>query len=135
MPDIADATRTILIVERSETTRRILEHTFVAEGFAALGLASAQEALHTLKSIVPDAVIIDALLPDASGTAVGRAMRSQWALKSVPVVMISGHPEERAAVEAATGSYDAIFDKPFSLKKMVQTVRNLIATGSANGAL
>jgi DNA-binding response OmpR family regulator len=126
MPD--EIPPTVLIVEHSETTRRILEHTFTAEGFVPVALSSVQEALYALKSIVPDVAVIQAVLPDASGLQVVQALRADAAYRNVPVLMMSGSGEERASLQGGKGSYAAIFDKPFSLKKMVATARELLGS-------
>ena len=122
---------TVLIVEPSETTRRILEYTFSAEGFVPVGLSSVQEALFALRSIVPDIAIVEAQLPDASGIAVVRALQDDPSFRHVPVLMMSGTPEERALLQKSEGAFQAVFEKPFSLKKLVQTARGLIGSRAA----
>ena len=128
MPDTAPPT--VLIVEPSETTRKILEFSFVAEGFVPVSVASMQEALFSLRTFVPNIAVVEVQLPDATGLAVVRTLRDNPVFRSIPVLMIAGSAEERAALDKAAGFYEAIFDKPFSLKKMVLMAKGLMAAAA-----
>jgi len=123
-----DVPPTVLIVEHSDTTRKILEHTFTAEGFIPVSMSSVQEAIFALKSIVPDLAVIQAVLPDASGMKVVQALRDDAAFRHVPVLMMSGSSDDRAVLQGSKGGYAAVFDKPFSLKKMVEAARGLLGS-------
>ena len=118
---------TVLIVEPSETTRKILEFSFTAEGFVPVTVTSQQEALFSLRTFVPNIAVIETVLPDSPGISLVRALRGMDAFRTIPVLMICGSADEKAALGAGSGLYEAVFDKPFSLKKMVQTAKGLLA--------
>ncbi len=124
---VETAPPTVLIVEPSETTRKILEFSFTAEGFVPVTVTSQQEALYSLRTFVPNIAVIEALLPDAPGISLVRALRGLAAFRMIPVMMICATAEERAGLAAAAGLYEAVFDKPFSLKRMVQMAKGLMA--------
>ncbi len=118
---------TVLIVEGSATTRQILEYSFTAEGFLPLSVGSAQEAVFQMRTLLPHIAVIDVQLPDAKGLDIVRAMREQEALRGVPVLMLAANSEERASLESGPRPYEAVFEKPFSIKKLVQTARGLVS--------
>jgi DNA-binding NtrC family response regulator len=68
----------------------------------------------------PDAVILDIMLPDASGTVVLDHMRKLR--PEVPVVLMSGHGDEAFAQEARShGAFDYLA-KPFSLDRFAEVL-------------
>ncbi len=88
-----------------------------------------QEAIDSARHTTPDAVLLDLMLPDVAGVAVGRTLREDARTKDVPIVIISG---DRAAIERTTLEIGAhsYLEKPFSLVSVQAAVRAALGPGS-----
>ena len=116
--------RRLLVVDDEEGVRRSLTGVLEDEGFEVRGVASAEEALATLKAELPAAVLLDVWLPGRDGIEILPELRRL--APSAPVIMMSGHGTIETAVRATRlGAFDFI-EKPVSLDKLLVTVRNAI---------
>jgi two-component system KDP operon response regulator KdpE len=68
----------------------------------------------------PDAVILDLLLPDGSGTDVCRELR-QWS--TVPVIVLSAVGDEKEKVAALDAGADDYVTKPFGIDELLARLR------------
>ncbi len=68
----------------------------------------------------PEAIILDLLLPDGSGTDVCRELRS-WS--TVPIIVLSAVGEEREKIAALDAGADDYVTKPFSGDELLARVR------------
>lgn len=73
------------------------------------------DGLTAAAAAVPDAVVLDLLLPDVDGIEVVRRLRT-WT--PVPVLLLSGQGSERARVAALDAGADDFVDKPFSMEEL-----------------
>jgi DNA-binding response OmpR family regulator len=114
----------ILVVERDPHVRD-LEAFFLNEAgygveFAADGLA----ALEMARAIKPDIIITEVLVPKLDGLALCRAVRKEAELSHTVVLIFSILAAHTRAREAGA---DAFLMKPLAEKRLVQTVRDLLA--------
>jgi DNA-binding NtrC family response regulator len=96
------------------------------EGFAAHGLASAEEAFEFLQGPenAPDLLLVDVRLAGASGIDLIRRLAARG--KVPPTIVISGEASMSETVEALRlGVYDMI-EKPFTRERLLQSVRNCL---------
>ncbi len=80
-------TKRILLVDDNEVSRYILRDLLDQPWLDIREAASGSEALSSLNESLPDALILDLLMPDISGFEVLRQLRTQPATKSLPVLI------------------------------------------------
>ncbi|WP_348261846.1 ATP-binding protein [Telmatobacter sp. DSM 110680] len=80
-------TRKVLLVDDNEVARYILRDLLDQPWLEVQEAANGTAALSALKDSIPDAVILDLLMPDFSGFEILRQLRSQPATKSLPVLI------------------------------------------------
>ena len=80
-------TRRILLVDDNEVSRYILRDLLAQPWLDIQEAASGTEALSLLNENMPDAIILDLLMPDISGFDVLRHLRTQSATQSLPVLI------------------------------------------------
>jgi signal transduction histidine kinase/DNA-binding response OmpR family regulator len=80
-------TRRVLLVDDNEVSRYILRDLLDQPWLDIREAASGTEALSALNEQLPDAVILDLLMPDISGFEILRQLRSQVTTKSLPVLI------------------------------------------------
>jgi DNA-binding response OmpR family regulator len=128
----------ILIVEDEATLRETLRYNFERAGYEVATAADGQQALEVAAEEVPDAVILDVMLPKLDGLDVCHALRRE---STVPILMLTAKDEEVDKIVGLELGADDYLTKPFSVrellarvKAMLRRVEMLQATASRAGA-
>ena len=113
----------VLIVDDEESYRDALSSGLGAEGFLVATAADAASAMEQFRSLSPDIVLLDVMLPDRPGTEVCREIRS---ISEVPVIMVSARDGEIDVVlglELGATDYVA---KPYRLRELIARIRTVL---------
>ena len=114
------AQRTILLVEDEESITTPLAEALEREGFATRIARTVAEATELGRSVRPDLVLLDLMLPDGSGLDVCRELR---AASSVPIIILSARGDEADRVVGLELGADDYVVKPFSAREVVARIR------------
>jgi two-component system response regulator MprA len=123
--DESSAGRAIILVVEKDPHVRELESYFLNEAgyaveFAADGVAAYERAL----SVRPAIIITEVLVPKMDGLALCRAVKVEPALRHTVVLVFSILAVHSRARDAGA---DAFLMKPLAEKRLVETVRELLA--------
>jgi two-component system KDP operon response regulator KdpE len=110
----------ILVVDDEPQIVRALETTLRGAGYDVETAETGEGALARAAARVPDAVILDLVLPDKSGLEVSRELRS-WT--QVPILVLSAVGEEREKVAALDAGADDYVTKPFGIDELLARLR------------
>jgi DNA-binding NtrC family response regulator len=114
----------ILIVDDEQNTREALEVILCREGHTVLSAESGYAALDHLQSQPVDCVISDIKMPGIDGLTLLQRVKAHDA--GIVMVMMSGHSDVTAAVEAMKqGAFDYLV-KPFGKSQLLQTVEKAL---------
>lgn len=117
----------ILVVEDDDNIATALEFLILREGYVHDRVACGADALPRIRSTRPDLVLLDVMLPEVSGYDICKGIRTDAALRSVKVLMMTARG---SAVERRKGlalGADGFISKPFELKDLRDEVRRLLA--------
>ena len=110
----------VLVVEDDDALRQTIVESLEAAGFAAAQAVDAADARDRLKSYAYDAMVVDLLLPDASGMEVLDEAIARY--PQLPVVVITGFGGVEEAVKAMKrGAIDFLI-KPFQLAALARVL-------------
>ena len=115
----------ILVVDDEESTRRLMQIALTNAGFEVLQAENGLKALEIIKKEIPDAVIVDIVMPEMDGRSLLREIRKMPDVKDIPVVISSGKDEMKKYFEIENIRYESFLNKPYKIKILVETVRNL----------
>ena len=110
----------VLVVDDEPQILRALTTSLRAAGYQVTCAASAEEALAAAALQPPDAMILDLVLPDASGTKVCQDLR-KWS--TLPVLVLSAVGEEREKVTALDAGADDYITKPVGIDELLARLR------------
>ena len=114
----------ILLVEDNFLTRESMSMILGAVGYMVSVAPNGLEAIHRLRTIRPDLILLDLRMPDMDGWALRAELRSRAALSSVPVVMISqGGARALARAPVASG----YLSKPLHRRALLETIEACLA--------
>jgi len=120
----------VLVVDDEPQILRALQTNLRGAGYEVDTAATAEAALATAAMRPPDAVILDLVLPDRSGTEVCRELRT-WSSAPVLVLSVVGdEPEKVAALDAGADDY---IEKPFGIEELLARLRAVLRRAGPSG--
>ncbi|WP_341892433.1 response regulator transcription factor [Variovorax sp. YR752] len=89
----------VLVVDDAPSSLGMLCDTLEASGYTVLVAADGESALQRLELVVPDAILLDGLMPGLSGFETCRRIKANAALAHIPVLFMTGLSETAHVVE------------------------------------
>lgn len=86
--------KNILVVEDDTFLARALASKLKKEGFDVAVLRDGEKVLETVKADTPDMLLLDLMMPRKDGFAVLKELRTDAALKKLPVIVLSNLSQE-----------------------------------------
>ena len=120
----------ILIVDDEVGIRDLLSEILQDEGYSVTTAENAEVARKLRLQTRPAMVLLDIWMPDCDGIT----LLKEWAeggLLTMPVVMMSGHGSIDTAVEATKVGALNYLEKPITMQKLLETVRQAMKHSSA----
>ena len=112
----------VLVVDDDEHICELIRLYFEKEGFAVNIANDGNKAIETFKSLVPDVVILDIMLPGADGWQVCREIRK---LSQTPIIMLSAKGETFDKVLGLELGADDYMAKPFHIAELAARIRSV----------
>ncbi|MFO1488452.1 MAG: response regulator [Verrucomicrobiota bacterium] len=116
----------ILVVDDDADMIELLSFHLKQAGFAVGTAMNGIEALKKIRSIAPDLVLLDLILPEMDGLAVCETLRRDRTTASLPVIMLTGLSGELSRLSALESGADDYLSKPFSPKTLVSKVADYL---------
>jgi diguanylate cyclase (GGDEF)-like protein len=121
----------LLIADDDRTLRLALRGTFAGDEFDVLEAADGAQAIALCERIMPDIVLMDALMPEVSGFDACQRIRQLPGGAEVPMLMVTSLDDENAIARAfAAGASDYI-TKPIHFTVLKERVGRLIKANRA----
>ncbi|HBD27261.1 MULTISPECIES: response regulator transcription factor [Flavobacterium] len=117
----------ILIVDDEPNIVMTLEYTFKKSNYEVFIARDGQEALDILKTNFPDVIILDIMMPMVDGFATLEQIRKDANLQHTKVMFLSAKNKESDIEKGLALGADAYMTKPFSIKKVVEKVEELLS--------
>ena len=120
----------VLVVDDEQQILRALRTSLRAAGYEVETADTGEGALTAAAMRPPEAVILDLVLPDLSGTEVCRELRT-WS--STPVIVLSAVGGEREKVAALDAGADDYVTKPVGIDELLARLRAVLRRTSPSG--
>jgi DNA-binding response OmpR family regulator len=114
----------ILVIEDDELSRDALAHLLTAEGYEAESAIDGESGLEKARQTHPDFIVLDLNLPGIDGKQVIEMVRNDGALKSTPILVVTGD-EDRAAQAAVDLGADGYLTKPVEFDDLINAISGL----------
>ena len=116
----------IYIVDDEPHIRRLASIGLRDAGFETAEFSEGGVLLHAMRQKLPDAVLLDWMMPGQDGIAVLRTLRGDPATRPVPILMMTARADEVDRVLGLEMGADDYITKPFSVKELAARVRAVI---------
>ncbi len=124
--------QTVLVVEDEESFVEALRVGLAREGFRVEVARDGVEALTRFDTVRPDLVLLDVMLPKASGIDVCRQIRKK---SQVPIIMVTAKSSEIDTVVGLEVGADDYITKPYRLTELVARMRAVLRRSSVDSSV
>ncbi|MGV3552500.1 cell cycle histidine kinase CckA [Rhizobium sp.] len=124
--DLTGKSAVVLLVEDEEAVRRGGKRMLETRGYTVHEAGSGVEALDILEELEGqvDIVVSDVVMPEMDGPTLLGEIRKKW--PDLKFIFVSGFAEDAFAKNLPEGSKFGFLPKPFSLKQLASTVREML---------
>ena len=121
----------ILIVDDDEDLRLLARRALTRGGHRILEATTGEDGLKIIASRHPDLLVLDLFMPGIDGFEVLRRLRADEAGRSLPVIVLTAHGDEKAAQESFNLGATDFLSKPFTPPQLDARVRSCFAHAHA----
>ena len=122
----------ILVVDDDEDIIELLKFILCRERYAMTAAATGKEAVKIIRSVPPDLVVLDVMLPDIDGLEFIKLLKSDSNTRVIPIILLTTMADEADIVLGLEIGADDYISKPFSPRVFLARLRALLRAG-ANG--
>jgi DNA-binding response OmpR family regulator len=115
--------KTILVIEDDKFISSMYTHKFMEAGFSVLTSYNGIDGVAAARQCLPDAILLDVLLPELNGLEVLKHLRAETKLSRVPIILLSNisNPDE-AERGHSLGATDYLIKAYYTPSEIVQRV-------------
>lgn len=117
---------TILVVEDEPAIQELIAYNLRQAGHQPLCADSAEQALRLVANALPDLVLLDWMLPGASGIDVARRLRGDKRTRAIPIIMLTARSEEQDKLLGLETGADDYITKPFSPRELIARIKAVL---------
>jgi len=116
---------TVLVADDNELNREFLFSVLAAEGYRVILAEDGEEALRLIRSQSVDVALLDVLMPQRSGYAVCRSVKSDPETCLIPIVLVTALKDDDDRINGAICGADDFLSKPVNRHELIARVNSL----------
>lgn len=123
----------LLLADDSITIQKVVSIIFSSDEYELTIVNNGTGALEKAAESIPDVMLVDTLMPGASGYEVCEKIRQDQALRHIPILLLTGAFEPFNVEKASESGADDFISKPFESQILIDKVNSLIELGKTRG--
>lgn len=124
--DQATKQKTLLVVDDDPLNATLLEHFLTEAGYRVLVACGGRAALERTAVDAPDAILLDAVMPEMDGFAVMEELRRREQTRGIPIVMVTALDDHAARMRALNAGAAEFLCKPVDRAELLVRISNLL---------
>ncbi|KFF01993.1 response regulator transcription factor [Chryseobacterium luteum] len=117
--------RKIIIADDEHKILMSLEYSFKKNGYDVYIARDGTEVLDFLKTMVPDVILLDIMMPNLDGYSTLEAIKEDERMKDTKVIFLSAKNNPKDIEKGMEMGADAYVTKPYSIKKLMQQIEEM----------
>ncbi|UWX62254.1 response regulator [Chryseobacterium oranimense] len=117
--------RKIIIADDEHKILMSLEYSFKKNGYDVYIARDGTEVLDFLKTMTPDVILLDIMMPNLDGYSTLEAIKKDIRLKDTKVIFLSAKNNPKDIEKGLEMGADAYVTKPYSIKKLQQQIEEM----------
>ncbi len=124
-----DVKTKILVVDDEPEAVELLEFNLTQAGYTVVAAADGAEAIKKARSVLPNLIVLDLMIPEIDGLEVCKMLRRDPATAGVPIIMLTAKAAEIDRILGLELGADDYITKPFSPRELVLRVKKVLQRG------
>ncbi len=116
----------ILVVDDVPENIEIIEEILEEESYKIYKASNGKEALNIIQEIMPDLILLDALMPVLSGFEAAKIIKSDRITRLIPIIMITALDGREDRLKGLKAGVDDFISKPFNIFELRARIKNLL---------
>jgi two-component system phosphate regulon response regulator PhoB len=116
----------VLVVEDDRAIQELLAYWLAQAGYEPVPALTAENALDSIKDELPDALILDWMLPKMSGLALAKQLRADRRTRGLPIILLTARAEEPDKLAGLEHGADDYITKPFSPRELLARLKAVL---------
>jgi two-component system, OmpR family, phosphate regulon response regulator PhoB len=116
----------ILVVEDEAAIQELIALNVEQAGHRALLATDAEDAYAKVQQRLPDLILLDWMLPGASGLEFLRRLKANSRTQSIPIIMLTARAEEQDKLQGLETGADDYIVKPFSTRELNARIKAVL---------
>lgn len=116
----------VLVVDDEPNGFAVIEALLHREGYDLFYVSSGSEALERLDAIVPDAILLDVMMPEMDGIEVCRRIKSDREHQHIPIIMVTALSSKEDLARCLEAGADDFISKPVNGLELRARVRSML---------
>ena len=116
----------ILVVEDEPAIAELISVNLRHNGLSPVWAEDGESAQREIDAVLPDAILLDWMLPGQSGLVLARRWRSDPRTKAIPILMLTARGDEPDKVAGLDAGADDYITKPFSVQELLARIRAVL---------
>ncbi len=117
----------VLIIDDEPGIRQIIQISLKAiAGWEVLVAASGQEGINMAIAELPDAILLDVMMPEMDGITTFKQMQTNFALQSIPTILLTAKIKTSEQLQFSELAIIGVITKPFKAPDLVKQMRLLL---------
>jgi pilus assembly protein CpaE len=121
----------VLVIDDDRLIRKVIQKALSDLNYEVIETEDGLEALKRIKSIRPDAVIVDKMMPGIDGFEVTRRLRREPQLTHIPILVLTGESDLQEKLAAFEAGADDYLCKPFAAAELAARLNVLLRRAKA----
>lgn len=113
----------VLVIDDNQDLLTMLNAMLKMKGYNVTMKENTDNIEAVVKELLPDIILMDMLLSGADGREICRQLKMTPELATIPLVMLSAHPQARE--ECLEAGADRFVEKPFDMKHLLATLADI----------
>jgi DNA-binding response OmpR family regulator len=122
----------VLVADDEDDIRALVSFRLKRAGYEVITAADGEEAFLLATTRLPDLVVLDMMMPKATGLEVTRNMREQATTKDIPIILLTARAQEADVARGFEAGADDYVKKPFSPQHLQARVQALLERSAAS---
>lgn len=125
---MAGASKRVVYIEDEQEMIDLVRLILGRKGVEVIGANGGREGLETVRSELPDLVLLDLMMPDMDGWEVYQQMKAGEPTRNIPVIVVTAKAQ---SIDRVLGLHIAKVDdyisKPFSPQELTESVEKVLS--------
>lgn len=127
------ASKRVLIVDDEAPIREMIAVALEMAGYECLEAENANAAHGLIVDDKPDMVLLDWMMPGASGIEFARRLRKDETTADIPIIMLTAKGDEDYKIKGLEAGVDDYITKPFSPRELVARLKAVLRRTTPKG--